>query len=88
MESQEEIDRLADAIDRDRVLRARAADPAEKFLDGLRLFESALEFTRAGVAAELGTQDEEAISEGVQRRFQLIRKLEEHGLYHPLTQRP
>jgi hypothetical protein len=87
MQSQEEIDRLADAIYREKVLRARAADPAEKFLDGLRLFESALEFTRAGVAAELGTQDETAVAAGVLRRFQLIRRLEEHGLYHPLPDR-
>ncbi len=88
MESQEEIDRLADAIYRDKVLRARAEDPAEKFLDGIRLFESALQFTRAGVAAELGTQDEVAISEAVQRRFDRMRKLEEHGLYQPLPSRP
>jgi hypothetical protein len=87
MEYQEEIDRLADAIFRDKVLRARAEDPAEKFLDGIRLFESALEFTRAGVAAELGTTDEAAIAEGVQRRFDRVRKLEEHGLYQPLPSR-
>jgi hypothetical protein len=37
MEFQEEIDRLADAIYRDKVLRARAEDPAEKLLDGIRL---------------------------------------------------
>jgi len=88
MDSQEDIDRLAEAIYRDKVLRARAENPAEKFLDGIRLFESALEFTRAGVAAELGTQNEVAIAEAVQRRFERIRKLEEHGLYQPLQLRP
>jgi hypothetical protein len=87
MESQEEIDELADAIYRDKVLRARAEDSAEKFLDGLRLFEMALEFTRAGVAAELGTDDEKAIAEGVQRRFDLHRQMEERGLYHPVPDR-
>jgi hypothetical protein len=84
METQEDIDRLADAIYRDKVLRAREADSAEKFLDGLHLFELAMEFTRAGVAAELDTDDEKAIASGVQRRFDLCRRMEEHGLYQPV----
>jgi len=85
METQEEIDALADEIYRDKVLRARAEDPAEKFLDGLRLFEEALKFTRAGVAMQLGTDDEEEIARGVQRRFDKIRKIEERDLYYPVS---
>jgi len=37
----------ADAIYRDKVLRARAEAPAGSFLGWLRLFEPAIEFTRA-----------------------------------------
>lgn len=84
MEAPQEAGLPVDAIYRDKVLRAMAEDPAEKFLDGLRLFESALEFTRAGVAAELGTHDESAIAAEVQRRFDLVRRIEEHGIYQPL----
>jgi ADP-dependent phosphofructokinase/glucokinase len=87
MQTQEEIDQLADAIYRDKVLRARAEEPGQKLIDGIRLFESALAFTRAGVAAELRTSDEEAISKGVQRRFDIVRRMEEHGIYSPVTAR-
>ncbi len=81
METQEDINQLADAIYRDRVLRARAEDPCEKLMDGFRLFEYALNITKMGVQAELGTKDEDAVMAGVQRRFDLVRKMRESGLY-------
>jgi len=84
METQSDIDHLADAIYRDKVLRARAEDPSEKFLDGFRLFDAALSFTKAGVAAELSTNDENAIMVGIQRCFDLVRRLNERGLYFPV----
>lgn len=87
MQTQQDIDGLAVAIYRDKVQRAREADPAEKLLDGLRLFESALEFTKAGAAAMIGSTDEALVMKEVQRRFDLIRKMEEQGIYHPLPAR-
>lgn len=81
METQEDIDRLAREIYRDKVLRARAMTPEERFMEGFRLFEEALVFTKAGVAAELGTTDEQTIMNEVQRRFDIVRKREERGRY-------
>ncbi|WP_208300299.1 hypothetical protein [Prosthecobacter fusiformis] len=74
---------MADAIYRDRVLRARAEDPCEKLVDGFRLFEYALGITKMGVQAELNTMDEEAVMKGVQKRFDMVRKVREKGLYQP-----
>jgi hypothetical protein len=83
MENQEDINELADAIYRDRVLRARAEDPCEKLMDGFRLFEYGINITKMGVQAELGTTDEEAVMAGVQRRFDIVRRSRERGLYQP-----
>lgn len=84
MEPQAEIDQLAADIYRDKVLRAREQDPCEKFLDGFRLFESALAFTEAGVASELGTQNRDEIQTAVQARFDRIRRVREWGIYEPV----
>jgi hypothetical protein len=83
MQTQEEIDALAAAIYRDRVLRARAEDPCEKLMEGFRLFESSLTFMKLGVEAEIGSNDPEAVARGVQQRFDTVRKMREHGLYRP-----
>ena len=46
------IKELSDDIFRERLLRARAMDPTEKFLLGQRLFESACEVTKSGIRSE------------------------------------
>jgi hypothetical protein len=81
VETTEDISALANALYREKVLRAREQDPCEKLVDGFRMFESALAFTRAGVAAELHTTDEAAITQGVLKRFERVRKVREAGLY-------
>ena len=48
-EAQAQIKRLADAIYRDKVLRARAEDPLQKLLDGFELFTLGLEMTKLDV---------------------------------------
>jgi len=79
----EQTTELADTLYRDKVLRARAQDSAEKLVQGFRLFESALDFTKAGVAAELDTTDEDVVMKGVLKRFERVRKVREAGLYRP-----
>ena len=88
MHTQQDIDHLAAAIYRDKVLRARAADPCEKLVDGLRLFEFALGMTKAGAADMIGSDNEALVMQEVQRRFDLVRKREERGLYHPVSTMP
>jgi hypothetical protein len=87
MQSQESIDQLADAIYRDKVLRARATDPSEKLVDGMRLFEVALEFTKAGAADMIGSTDEALVMQEVRRRIEIVRRSEERGIYHPLAEK-
>ncbi len=83
METQEDINELAEAIYRDRVIRARQEDPCEKLMDGFRLFEYGLNIMKMGVASELGTENEDAVLTGVQRRFDIVRQMRERGLYQP-----
>ena len=49
----DEFKPLADAIYRERVLRARRTPPEERILDGPRLFDYACSITLAGLKSEL-----------------------------------
>jgi hypothetical protein len=86
MESRKETATLAATLYREKVQRARAQDPCEKLMDGFRMFESALAFTKAGVAAELQSNEESAIMKGVLDRFDKVRKVREAGLYRPVVE--
>ena len=65
MEHQDTIEQLATATYHDKFIRARAEDPSEKFMAGFRLSEPALAFTKAEIAAELVTHDEEKIMQAL-----------------------
>ena len=75
------IARVADAIYRDKVGRARAQDPVEKLLDGFTLFESGLALTKLDMARTIGTSDEAAVAAALQRRFERVRRMREAALY-------
>lgn len=75
------IARVADAIYRDKVGRARAQHPVRKLLDGFALFESGLELTKLDVARTIGTSDETAVAAALQRRFDRVRRMREAALY-------
>jgi len=68
---------LIDDLFRERVLRARRTPPGEKLLDGFRLFEMALVFTRAGIRAENPGADDNRIEELLAKRIALLNRLEE-----------
>lgn len=75
------IARVADAIYRDKVRRARAQDPVRKLLDGFSLFESGLELAKIDVARTIGSSDEAAVAEAIQRRFERVRQMRAATLY-------
>ena len=77
-----QISELANTLYRDKVVRARRQDPAEKLVQGFRLFESALDFTKAGLAADLDATDESLVTEGVLKRFERVRNVREAGFLH------
>lgn len=68
---------LADAIYRERVLRARKTPPEVKFLSGADLFEAACERMRAGLRAANPGADSATIESLLRRRLAIVRRLEE-----------
>jgi hypothetical protein len=67
---------LADALYRERVLRARRTPPEERILDGPRLFDYACSVTMAGLRSELPDASEEELRQALRRRLEIGRKLE------------
>jgi hypothetical protein len=85
METQQEIDTLATEIYRDKVLRARAMKPEDRLIEGARLFDEAMTFTRAGIMAQLGTEDQDSVFDELVRRLELSRRISERGFFQPLS---
>jgi hypothetical protein len=76
---------LIDAIYRERVLRARATPPEEKFLEGARLFEMVCRIMRDGIRHQYPDADERRVEELLVKRLDLARRLDEPAtLFRPL----
>jgi hypothetical protein len=88
METQQDIDRTAEAIYRDKVLRARARTMDEKLIDGLDCFETSCLLMADGVRQQFHLNDEAAIWKKVRERLDIVRRMEEHGIYQPVTVAP
>ncbi|HWE35220.1 MAG TPA: hypothetical protein VG406_01510 [Isosphaeraceae bacterium] len=71
---------LADAIYRDRVLRARKRSPDEKFRAGAELFHEACQRMAAGLRMENPGVDEETIQALLVRRLDYLRRLRQHDV--------
>jgi hypothetical protein len=71
-----EFQPLADALYRDRVLRARRMSPEERILEGPRLFDYACSITLAGLRSETPRASEEELRQALRRRLEIGRKLE------------
>lgn len=78
-----EFQPLVDAIYRERVLRARQTPPEERLLDGIRLYDQAVERMRLGVRlqhpAAAGDEVERLLVERIRKSW----KLSDHGYYRP-----
>jgi hypothetical protein len=72
----EPIPELADALFRERVLRARATPPEEKMLDSARLFDMACEITKSGIRQQHPDWTEEQVLDELRRRLAIRRRLE------------
>ncbi|MFO0958766.1 MAG: hypothetical protein U0800_15260 [Isosphaeraceae bacterium] len=68
---------LIDDLYRERVLRARRVDPAEKVRDGARLFDMACEIAKAGIRARYPEADEPRVMEILRRRLAIGELLEQ-----------
>jgi hypothetical protein len=67
---------LIDDIYRERVLRARRTPPAEKFLDGPRLFDYACRITKSGIRSQYPEASEQAVDEILAKRIALWQHIE------------
>ena len=74
---------LQDSIYRDKILRARAMTPAERLAETFELSNDIFTWMHAGAMAQCHLTDDEAGWEEVTRRLAKLRRLHEHGLYHP-----
>jgi hypothetical protein len=71
-----EFQYLADALYRERVLRARRTPPEERILDGPRLFDYACSITLAGLRTERPQASEAELRAALRQRLELAQKLE------------
>jgi hypothetical protein len=68
---------LADAIYRERVLRARRTPPEERIKDGPRLFDYACAITLAGLRSANPNATELELREALRQRLALAEKLDQ-----------
>jgi hypothetical protein len=71
-----EFQPLADALYRERVLRARRTPPEQRMLDGARLFDLGCTVTLAGIRTQHPDWTEHEIARELRRRLALARRLE------------
>jgi hypothetical protein len=85
MENQEDINELADAIYRDRVLRARGRTMDERMLDGMECFDFSCRMMADGVRHQLGLTNETEVWMKVRERLDIVRRLDERGIYKSIA---
>lgn len=83
METQQDIDTLAAAIYRDKVLRARARTMDEKLRDGMECFDLSCRLMADGVRHQFKLTDEAAVWKIVRERLALLRRVERSDTHHP-----
>ena len=72
----DDIKQLGESIYRERVHRARSANPEEKMRDGPRLFDYACGITMSGIRNQNPGASEERVLELLRQRIALQRRLE------------
>jgi hypothetical protein len=75
-----EFQSLADAIYRERVLRARRTPSEERILDGPRLFDYACAITLSGLRHEMPNASDSELRVALRRRLELARRLDQHSV--------
>ena len=72
----ENIKELADEIQRERILRARKMDPADKLSAGFELFEFACGISRAGIRHQFPDATDADVERILRERLDLHARLE------------
>ncbi len=79
----DEFKPLADAIYRERVLRARKTPPEERLLDGIRLYDQAVERMRLGVQINNPGASPDEVERLLISRIRKSWRVSDHGYYKP-----
>lgn len=74
---------LIDSLYREKVLRARGMTVGERLAAGIELFEDSLNWMRTGIEHQFPGSSPEQVEQIVQKRLNIGRKLDEHGIYRP-----
>jgi hypothetical protein len=78
---QNEFQSLADELYRERVLRARRTPPEERILDGVRLYDQAVERMKLGVQLKNPQAEPAEIERLLIQRIRHLWKMSDHGYY-------
>lgn len=78
-----EFQSLADELYRERVLRARRTPPEERILDGIRLYDQAVDRMRMGVQLQHPEAGAAEIERLLIQRIRKLWKMSDHGYYRP-----
>ncbi|HZL12837.1 MAG TPA: hypothetical protein VFC85_01720 [Verrucomicrobiae bacterium] len=78
-----EFQPLADALYRERVLRARRMPPEERMLDGIRLYDQAVGRMRLGVKLQNPNAEPNEIERLLKLRIRKLWKMSDYGCYKP-----
>ena len=78
-----EFQPLADALYRERVLRARRTPPEERMLDGIRLYDQAVERMKLGVKLQHPNAGPDEIERLLKLRIRKLWKISDHDCYKP-----
>ncbi len=70
------IAQLADELFLNKVRRARAADPAEKLMDGAKLFDFVCRIMSDGIRNQFPQADDEEVQHRLIERVTIARRLE------------
>ena len=83
METQQDIDTLAAAIYRAKVLRARSRTMDERLRDDLECFDLSCRLMADGVRHQFKLTDETAVWKIVRERLALLRRIERSDTHQP-----
>lgn len=72
-----EFQKLADELYRERVVRARRVPAEERIMDGPRLFDYACEITLSGLRHEMPDATDGELRQALRRRLEMARRLDQ-----------
>ena len=82
----EPTQQLVDGIYRSKVLRARQQRMEDKLCAGIALFDEVCGRMRDGIRMQFPQADDQEVERILRQRLARLRQVEDHGIYHPLTE--